>query len=241
MAGSTKVTVPALKWATENYKLTFHLIEVLSDYPSLRKGIWPGVGERVSGTSKIKCCQDIAKRLLLEHEVYGPDVQNKGEGLQAYGQSVKHQVQKMETTWKAAYKMLQVTGAGLDHEDEIWPTPEGDKLRDVWQEVKKKCPYFYELKPFVKERLTATDEAIGNSTDPIDISGILKDRQGKKDDGNQEPSSEKGEEKFPEAPDNPTIISDEEENTNILDPKLKKFTSSSQARYDPIYLINIKY
>lgn len=84
MAGSTKVTVPALKWATENYKLTFQLIEVLSDYPRLRKGIWPGVGERVSGTSKIKCCQDIAKRLL------GSYVQNKGEGLQAYGQSVKH-------------------------------------------------------------------------------------------------------------------------------------------------------
>ncbi len=98
MVGSTKITVPALKWATENYKLTFHLIEVLSDYPSLRKGIWPGVGERVSGTSKIKCCQDIAKRLLLEHDVYSPHVQNKREGLQAYGQSVKHQVQKMETT-----------------------------------------------------------------------------------------------------------------------------------------------
>ena len=55
MAGSTKVTVPAIKWATENYKLTFQLIEVLSNYPSLCKGIWPGVGERVSGTSKIKC------------------------------------------------------------------------------------------------------------------------------------------------------------------------------------------
>ena len=38
----------------------------------------------------------------------------------------------METIWKAANKMLQVIGAGLDHEDEIWPTPAGDKLRDVW-------------------------------------------------------------------------------------------------------------
>ena len=64
-------------------------------------------------TFNIKCCQDIAKHLLSEHEVYGPYVQNKGEGLQVYGQSVKHQVQKMETTWKAAYKMLQVTGAGF--------------------------------------------------------------------------------------------------------------------------------
>lgn len=86
IAGSTKVTVPAFKWATENCKLTFYLIEVLSDYPSLRKGIWPGVGECILGTSKIKYCQDIAKRFLLEHEVYGSYVQNKGEGLQAYDQ-----------------------------------------------------------------------------------------------------------------------------------------------------------
>lgn len=59
-------------------------------------------------------------------------------------------------------KMLQVL-----HEVETWPTPAGDKLRDIWKEVKKKCPYFYELKPFVKERLTATDEAIRNSTELV--------------------------------------------------------------------------
>ena len=107
--------------------------------------------------------------------------------------------------------------------------------------MKKKCSYFYELKPFVKERLTATNEEIGNSTDPINSSGILKNRHEKKDDGIQEPSSENGKRKSPEAPDNPTIISNEEENTNILDPRLKKFLSSSQARYDSIYLINITY
>lgn len=119
MAGSKKVIVPAIKWAADDYKLTSQLIEVLSNYPSLCKGIWPRVEERVTGTSKIKCCQNIAKQLFSEHEVYGPYIQNKREGIQVYGQSVKYQVQKMETTWKAEYKMLQVTGAGLDHEDEI--------------------------------------------------------------------------------------------------------------------------
>ena len=127
MAGSTKVKVLALKWAIEYYKLIFHLIDVLSDYISFRKGIWPGIEEHVSGTSKIKYCQDIAKQLLLEYEIYGFYVQNKGEKLQAYGQLVKYQVQKMETTWKPTFKMLQVTGDGLDHEDEIWPSFARDK------------------------------------------------------------------------------------------------------------------
>ncbi len=53
MAGSTKVTVAAIKWAADDYKLTFQLIEVLSDYPSLRKSIWPGVEKRVTGTRSI--------------------------------------------------------------------------------------------------------------------------------------------------------------------------------------------
>lgn len=74
MAGSTKITVPAIKWATDDYKLTSQLIEVLSDYPSLCKSIWPEVRERITGTSKIKYYKNIAKRLFSEYEVYSPYV-----------------------------------------------------------------------------------------------------------------------------------------------------------------------
>ena len=198
-------------------------------------------GRKAGYRHKINCCQDIAKRLFSEYEVYGPYVQNKRESIQAYGQSVKHQVQKMETTWKAEYKkILQVTGAGLHHEDEIWPTPTGDKLRDIWEEVKKKFVYFYELKPFVQERLTATDEAIENSTDPIDSSGILRDRQAEKDDGNQGALFDNEEGRSLGTQDNAAVISDDEENSNILDPRLKKSTSSGQARYGYTYLLKFK-
>ncbi len=40
-------------------------------------------------------------------------------------------------------------------------------------------------------------------------------------------------------PDNPTIISNKEENINIFNPRLKKTTFSSQVRYNFIYLINV--
>lgn len=39
MANSIKVIVLVLKWKIENYKLIFHLIEILSDYFSLCKDI----------------------------------------------------------------------------------------------------------------------------------------------------------------------------------------------------------
>lgn len=89
--------------------------------------------------------------------------------------------------------------------------------------------------------MTAIDEVIENSTDSINSSKILKNRQEKKDDRNPKSLYENGEKKSPEALGNSIIISDKEENTNILDPRLKKTTSFSQARYNFIYLINITY
>lgn len=46
--------------------------------------------------------------------------------------------------------------------------------------MKKKYFYFYELKPFVKEYLIATNDAIGNNINSIDSSEILKDRKKKR-------------------------------------------------------------
>ena len=136
--------------------------------------------------------------------------------------------------------MLHVTGAFQYHKDEIGPTLAGDKLRDIWEEVKKKCLYFYELKPFVKERLTAKDKAAGNSKDLIDSSGIQRDRQAEKDDGNQGALFDNEEGRSLGTQDNSAVISDDEENPNILDPRLKKSTSSGQARYGYTYLLKFK-
>lgn len=78
----------------------------------------------------------------------------------------------MENTWKVVYKMLQVMSTGLDHEVEIWLIPINNKLQDVQEEVKKKCFYFYELKPFIKEYLMTMDKAIRNNINLIENSEI---------------------------------------------------------------------
>ena len=109
---------------------------------------------------------------------------------------------------------------------------------DIWQEVKIEYHYFYEFKPFIKKCLTAIDKAIRNSTDIINSSGILKNRQEKKDNRNQL-LFKSGKKKSLKDLDNLIIIYDEKENTNILDLRLKKFIFFSQARYDSINLINI--
>lgn len=154
---------------------TFELINVLTDYPNLRKSNWPISGERVHGTSKIQTCKEIAMRLLQDHEVYGEFVKTE-EGLKVYAQSVKTQIHTMEIKWREAKTNLGVTGGGLNHEDEIWQDEKGQKVRDKWEEVKKSCPYYYDLKRLLGERLIATDHAVQNSTDPVDTSGVMRDR-----------------------------------------------------------------
>lgn len=48
----------------------------------------------------------------------------------------------------------------------------GDKLHNVWNEAKKPSLYFLELKPFLGERLAATDYAIPDSFEPADSSSL---------------------------------------------------------------------
>lgn len=78
---STKIRVPAIKWAINNYKFISQLIKVLSDYLSLCKNIWLRVREQVTGTNKIKCYQDIIKKLFLKYEVYRLYIQNKRKNI----------------------------------------------------------------------------------------------------------------------------------------------------------------
>ena len=176
MPANSRTERPPLQWAINGRTLTFDLINVFTDYPNLRKSIWPALGERVQGTSKIKTCKDIAMRLLQDHEVYSEYVKTE-EGLKVYAQSVKTQIHTMEIKWREAKTNLGVTGGGLNHEDEIWKDEKGQKVRDKWEEVKKSCPYYYELKRLLGERLIATDHAVQNSTDPVDTSGVMRDRR----------------------------------------------------------------
>ena len=98
-------------------------------------------------------------RLLQDHEVYGEYIKTE-EGLKVYAQSVKTQIHTTEIKWREAKINLGVIGGGLNHKNEIWKDEKGQKVCDKWEKVKKSCPYYYELKRLLSERLIATDHAI---------------------------------------------------------------------------------
>lgn len=68
------------------------LIKVLSNYHNLYKRIWQSVQKYVSGTSKIKCCQDIAKWLFLNIKFIALIFKIKEKDDKAYGQFVEYQI-----------------------------------------------------------------------------------------------------------------------------------------------------
>ena len=129
----------------------------------------------------------------------------------------------METKWREAKVNLGITGAGLMHEDEIWKGEKGKEVRDKWEEVKKACPYYYDLKRLLGERLIATDHAVGNSTDPVDISGVLREKRP------QEPIddviSDEGEEDIGHENSEPEELEEDEgddEESSLVDPQVNK-------------------
>lgn len=168
----SKTDVPALKWAANDHALAYALIDVLVQYPSLKSNIWPAPGDKVSGKPKSAHYQDLAARLLAEYEPYDNFVKT-AEGRKTYGTSVGAQLRQMASKWRRARDALGVTGAGLNHETDIWEDEKGDKLRNIWTTVKQSCPYFYALKPLLGERMLVTDHAIHNSIDHIDTSSLL--------------------------------------------------------------------
>lgn len=89
--------------------------------------------------------------------------------------------------------------------------------------------------------MLVTNQAIKKNIDLIDYLRILKNRQRKKDDRNQKSLFKNDEVKSPKASNKLIIISNKEENTNILELRLKKAIFFSQTRYNSICLINIQY
>ena len=114
----SKTNIPLFKWATNNRALTHALINVLVQYPNLKRCIWPAPGDKISGKTKTTHYQDVAEQLLSEQELYNYFVKTT-EGRKAYGTSVGAQLGQMATKWRKARDALEVIGAGLDHEMDI--------------------------------------------------------------------------------------------------------------------------
>lgn len=227
---SSRTNHPPILWSQNGRVLTYDLINVFVDYPQLRQRLWPAVDERVVRTSKSKIYKEIATRLLKDHDIYGEHVKTP-TGLKTYAQSVKTQIYCMNMKWREAKVNLGVIGAGFMHEDEIGKGEKGKEVRDKWEEVKESCPYYYDLKRLLGERLIATDRAVGNSTDPVHTSGVLRKQRP------QEPIndviSDEGEEDISYTNSEPEELEEDEgddredEGYSLVDPQVSK--SSKQT------------
>ena len=100
---------------------------MLNNYFLLKQNIWPARGDKTQDIKKTLTCQDVAKRVLEgkpEHlEAYKTQKERK-----SYRILVKNQIFQMEKRWREAVKMLEVTGAGLNQETNIWEDERGDRL-----------------------------------------------------------------------------------------------------------------
>lgn len=156
---AASITYPALHWTAENFGLTWAMITVLSEFDAIRRTIWPREGDAATGKTKAEAHGDLAIRLLENIPQY-TDYVHTPEGVKHYGRMIKGKVTKLQEQYDAAKERLGVTGAGLPTEEAIWAKSE---LRNVWDAVKRTCPYFYELRDLIGNRTSVCDHAITNS------------------------------------------------------------------------------
>lgn len=153
------ITYPTLHWTAENFGLTWAMITVLSEFDAIRRTIWPCEGDAATGKTKAEAYSDLAICLLENISQY-TDYVYTPERVKHYGQMIKGKITKLQEQYNAAKERLGVTGAGLPTEEAIWAKSE---LQNVWDAVKRTCPYFYKLRDLIGNRTFVCDHAIINS------------------------------------------------------------------------------
>ena len=226
----TRSNYPPILWSQNGRLLTWDLINLFVDYPQLRQRLWPAMDEK---TSKTRTYKEIAIRLLRYHDIYGEHVRTP-PGLKKYAQSVKTQIYAMQTKWREANAKLGAIGASFMHEDEIWKEERGKGVRNIWAEVRESCPYYYDLKRLLGDRLMATDYAVGNSTDLVHTSGVLRKQHAREaiydvisDEGGEDLSYTNSE---PEESEEDEGDDREDEEISLVDAQVSKRRSKQQRR-----------
>jgi hypothetical protein len=129
--------LPAVRWAADNERLVWRLLELLKQHDMLRKVIWKGPNETTSSTNKISACKQLAIFLLSDESPYKEAIAAaKEEGqreynriLGIYGQAVKVKMYKLGELYGKKRVQYGSTGAGLDDASQLTP---GSQLANVW-------------------------------------------------------------------------------------------------------------
>ncbi|MCJ1422655.1 hypothetical protein MMC29_000535, partial [Sticta canariensis] len=168
-----EVTYPLVDWTTNSFALTYKMLGVLEEYDGLRRTIWAGEGEAATGKSKADAHRDIAEKILHNLPQYSALV-TTDSGRKHYGATVKARITKLQEQYATVKERLGVTGAGLPTEEAIWVNSE---LMNVWEAVKKTCPYWYQLHGLIGSRTSLCDHAITNSQRDMEANVFMTRRQ----------------------------------------------------------------
>ena len=177
------VDFPQLSWTSDDNALTSELFNVLDDFPSIRRGLWPREREIIprseQGKTKTIWYQELAVVLLEHRDLFRPylftvDNEPNKSGRVYYGTVVKNRVMRLVAIYKKAKEKLGVTGGGTITEEDV--NRPDHQLYDTWKEVKKTCPFFWKMRELTSERFDDVPEAITNSRARLDNNLMLPRR-----------------------------------------------------------------
>ncbi|TCD62975.1 hypothetical protein EIP91_006182 [Steccherinum ochraceum] len=233
----TKKTSSAVTIAWDEHPdLTWTIIQLAQDDPQLKQAVFSEKGGNPStakggGKKKTELYWQYAKALFKDHAVYGDyfdSTLTAAKERSPWIDKIKSRLDRIMKQTIVYRKELGQTGEGIKHADEIDMSQEND-FTNKWTEIKKKFPWFFELRELVGERPNIKRTGLGNSTSAIDEKILTQPTKASAaDDGesevpdDSEPTPAAGKASDDAVPVNPDVVDGD-----------SNFTDNTQAAADP--------
>ncbi|KAE8213722.1 hypothetical protein CF326_g9829, partial [Tilletia indica] len=160
---ATSKKFPPIDWVAGKYALEHKLIGLLHDFDSLRKVWFLQNGEACVSENKASAGKTLAALLLKDTPLWKHVENTKGDGRKLYGTRVVQKIdQKRGRGLSYLYKQMKddmkITGNGVKNASDL-----NDESSNLWEEKKKKIPWFFEYASLVRGRLDIGAKAVSNS------------------------------------------------------------------------------
>ncbi|MCJ1425338.1 hypothetical protein MMC29_003226 [Sticta canariensis] len=143
---------PSLDWTSDNFAMTYRLLETLEHDEQLRRTVCTRGRKSVTRMTKSDAYHEIAIRVLEVFPAYAIYVGDAaGDGAKHYGPCLRNKIFALLTQYKSVRECLGDTGTGL---------PADWEAGEAWNSVKPTCPYFLRLGALVGKHTNVGDRPI---------------------------------------------------------------------------------
>ncbi|KAF8147407.1 hypothetical protein K438DRAFT_2027741 [Mycena galopus ATCC 62051] len=156
------------------------LLALIMEHTHIKRALFPPCGPNAStanggGKSKASAHYDLCKLLLGEEAEY-KDVLDRADSnpknRTVLGLKIKNRLRAMTRTTRDYITEMGETGAGIDNAAQI-DMNVSNAFTNKWAEIRKDCPWFFDMRNLIAQRPNLVPTGVGNSTTGVNDGVII--------------------------------------------------------------------